>query len=180
MSREEIPQGYIQIAQIGKTVGLDGSVKLNLHTDFPSQFKKNEKFLVGTDELVVERFDEPRGVIRFVGFKDIDEAKKLVNRPVFTTIEATRAICKLSGNEFFWFDIIGCKIIEKDELLGEITDIERFGGGEFLTVKTDASLVKKGFAPEFVLPYSDRYISRVEIAQKQIEVSNAKDILEAS
>ena len=44
-------------------------------------------------------------------------------------------------------------------------------GNDLLLIKSDESLVKKGFASEFYLPYVDFYVKSVELGAKDSEKS---------
>jgi len=171
----------IYVAKIGKTVGLKGELKFHLETDFSNQFTKNKTFqLKNKSILTIEHYNHKRGVIKFLGIDSIEDAKKLTNQELYSTIEDTKANCKLDKNQYFWFDIIGCKVIEEDVVLGEVSDIERYGITDYLRIDT-AKELNQELPKEFLLPYiSEKFILRVDIEAKTIEASGAKDILENS
>ena len=93
----------IEIAKIGKAVGLKGELKLHLLTDFPNQFKKNIKFSIDIGEVEIEYYNNQRGIVKFKDYNSIEEAQKLINQRVFSNIEDTRENCKLNKDEYFWF-----------------------------------------------------------------------------
>ena len=84
------------IAQVGRTVGLHGDLKLNLHTDFPEQFKSGVVFASDRGDLTVEVYNPTRGIVRFVGYASMESAKKLTNTKLFSTLEKTKAEVALS------------------------------------------------------------------------------------
>jgi len=170
--------GKIHIATIGKTVGLKGELKLNLLTDFASQFKKGKSFNTKFGNLEIEHFHKNRSVIKFVGYDNIDLAKKLTNQKLYTTEEETRNNCNLSKDEFFWFDIIGLNIVDNGIVLGKVTDIERLSTSDYLMIETDKAL--ESMPKRFLLPYIDRYILDVNLEKKEIYTQDAIDILENS
>ena len=171
----------IYIAKLGKTVGLKGQQKLIIDTDFPEQFKKNSKLTTDKNqELIIETYNKTSNVVKFVGIDSIEDAKKLTNRQLFVSDEDTRDNCKLGDNQFFWFDMIGCEVIENDEIIGKISDIQRMPLSDYLMIETDSKLIEKGFSNSFLLPYMDTYILNVNIDAKLITTQNARDILEAS
>ncbi len=170
----------IEIAKIGKTVGLKGELKLHLLTDFPNQFKKNLKFSTDIGELEIEYYNNQRDVVKFKNYNSIEEAQKLINQRVFTNIEDTKKNCKLNKNEYFWFDILESKIVEDDKILGTIKDIERIGVSDYFIISTDESLVKQNLPKRFLLPYIDRYVLSVDIESKTIKVTGGFEILENS
>jgi 16S rRNA processing protein RimM len=171
----------IYIAKLGKTVGLKGQQKLHIDSDFPEQFKKNT--IVTTDKnqkLTIETFNNTSGVVKFIGIDTIEDAKKLTNRQLFVTKDDTRDMCKLGKKEFFWFDMIGCEIVEDDQIVGKVTDIQRMPLSDYLYIETSKDLVDQGLATSFLLPYEDNYILGVDIKNRVIDTKNGKDILKAS
>lgn len=168
------------VAKIGKTVGLDGKLKLHLFSDFPEQFKKGAKFYSDGEELVIESFDAQSFNVKFKNFNDVDSAARLTNRTISTTLDDTRERCKLGKDEFFWFDIVGLCVFENDENLGIVESIERYGATDYLSIKTDEALVKSGMPKSFLLPYQDRFVSSVSLEDKRINATYAKDILSES
>jgi len=168
------------IAQIGRTVGLRGDLKLHLHTDFPEQFKKGARFYSPKGELTVADVNQKRGTIRFEGYGDINAAKALTNVKLYADEAQTKATCNLDEGEYFWFDIIGSDVVENGETLGRITDIQRMAGTDYLSVKTARALVDEGLPERFLIPYVDRYIKGVDMEAKEVTTKDARDILEAS
>ena len=168
------------IAQIGRTVGLHGDLKFHLHTDFPEQFKKGMTFQSSRGDLTIAGVNLKRNTVRFVGFENIDDAKKLTNVKLYADIAQTKAHCNLEEGQHFWFDIIGCKVLEGDEVLGEVEDIQRLADVDYLSIDTDKALSDKGLPKNFLLPYIDRYIIEADTDARIIRVKDAKDVLEAS
>jgi 16S rRNA processing protein RimM len=168
------------IAQVGRTVGLRGDLKLHLHTDFPEQFKKGITFSSDRGELKVSDINLKRGTIRFDGFENIDDAKKLTNAKIYSSLEQTKELCNLQDGEHFWFDIIGCSVVEDGEILGKVADIQRMLDIDYLVIKTDKKLQEQNMPKEFLLPYIPRYIDSSDIQAKEIYTKDAKDVLEAS
>ncbi|MGK0256130.1 MAG: 16S rRNA processing protein RimM [Arcobacteraceae bacterium] len=171
----------IFIAKLGKTVGLKGQQKLHIDTDFPEQFKKDTKLTTDKNqELIIESFNNANNVVKFVGIDTIEAATKLTNRQLYVSTEDTRDMCKLAEKQFFWFDMIGCTIKENDQILGTINDIQRMPLSDYLIIDTSEELIKEDFSKTFLLPYTDNYISSVDIENKIILTNGAKAILEAS
>jgi len=168
------------IAQVGRTVGLRGDLKLHLHTDFPKQFKKGITFNSDRGDLTISDINLKRGTIKFVGYDNVDDAKRLTNAKIYSNLEKTQELCSLNKGEHFWFDIIGCDIVEDGELLGRVVDIQRMLDTDYLQIKTDSKLLQEDMPKEFLLPYIPRYIDSCDIDSKEIYTIDAKDILEAS
>jgi len=168
----------LTIATIGKAVGLWGEVKLHLHTDFNSQFKKNATFLTNKNkELTIERYDPNRNLVKFLGVSTREDASKLTNQKLLSSIEESRKSCELNDNEYFWFDIIGCTVKEDDKTLGVVKDIQRLTTNDYLEV--DVAKELQEYAKSFLIPYiKDVYIKKVDIENKTIYTKEAFSLLE--
>ncbi|WP_187647874.1 ribosome maturation factor RimM [Nitrosophilus labii] len=170
----------VDVAKLGRSVGLKGEMKLHLISDFPEQFKKGAKFKIADKELIIEYYNPNRGIIKFLGINTPEDAKKLTNKIITSSVEDTRKSCKLEEGEYFWFDIIGCEVFENGQRVGIVKDIQRLPSSDYLLVNTDDELIKSGKAKNFMIPFIDRFIEDVDIKSKRVDVKEALDILDAS
>lgn len=172
----------IYVAKLGKAVGLKGLLRLFIDTDFPEQFKKGASFTTNKKlELIVAEYNASRELIKFEGFDNMDDAKKLTNQLLFVSKEDTKQNCDLKEDEYFWFDIIGCKIIEDNKNLGSVKEIHRFPLDDYLEISTSIELVEQNLPKTFLIPYNkERFIVSVDIENKIIETQDCFDILENS
>lgn len=173
----------IYVAKLGKAVGLKGHVKLFIDSDFPEQFKEGATFTTNKKlELKVQEYLPARGLIKFEKFDDMDTAKKLTNQELFVSEEATKKNCNLGKDEYFWFELINCKIFEDGENLGIVKDIHRYPLDDYMEIKTNEILVKEENLPKtFLIPFIvENYIENVNIETKTIETKNCFEILENS
>jgi len=171
------PQKFF-IAQVGKTHGLHGDLKLHLHTDFPEQFQIGNSFDSSSGRLEISRINLDRGIVAFRGYDGVDYAKKLTNTKIYASLEETKERCQLKDGEHFWFELEGCDIIENGELLGKVSEVQRLADVDYLFIQTDKALNES--AKSFLIPNISRYIVSVDIDSKTITVVDAKEILEAS
>ncbi|MFK5975376.1 MAG: ribosome maturation factor RimM [Sulfurovum sp.] len=168
------------IAQIGKTIGLWGDLKLHIHTDFPEQFQVGNSYSTNRGELVIKEINLTRGMVSFVGYDGIDFAKKLTNTKIFTNEAKTKESCELKEGQHFWFDIVGSMVMQDDMTLGSVLEVQRLGETDYLYIQTDSVLVADGLPKTFLVPYIDRYVINADTEAKVILTKDAKDILEAS
>lgn len=155
------------VAKLGRTVGVRGFVRLHNLSDFPEQFECGASFFDKNSRVLKIKARNAQSVL-FEGFESLESAKMLVNLELFQSVEKSRASCKLNEGEFFYFDIIGLEVFENGLLLGVVKDILP-AGNDLLLIKSDESLVKKGFVSEFYLPYVDFYVKSVELGAKDSE-----------
>jgi 16S rRNA processing protein RimM len=171
----------IYVAKIGKTVGLKGQLKLHIDTDFPEQFKKNATFITNKKQhLTIETINLTSKTVKFIEINSVEDAQRYINNQLLTSKNDTIKNCKLSDNQFFWFDIEGCSVFENDNFLGKVSEIHRYPIDDYLEIKTAIEFVNKDYSKSFMIPYNDTYILDVNIETKSINVIKAIEILEAS
>lgn len=197
----------VLVAKLGRTIGIKGFVRLHNLSDFPEQFKHGASFFDESGRELVIKARNADSVL-FEGFESVESAKNLVNLSLFQSIEQSRKSCKLGKDEFFYFDIIGLKVLENSILLGVVKDIIEAGANHLLLIATDERLTKTDDkatatnknlqdkankkltksdkkpttqckAKEFYLPYVDFYVTKVDLASGQIHAQNALTLLES-
>lgn len=179
--RNSSSNDLLHVATLGRTVGLKGDMRLNLSTDFPEQFVPNATFTLDNGkEVTLTSYNPDRELVHLKGIDSPEAAKALTNAKLFTTYEATRARCNLAEGEFFWFDLLGASVVEGQSILGKVQEIERIGPLDYLLVATDPSLISKGLAATFLIPYIDRFVLNADASTKMISVEGGLDLLEAS
>jgi len=168
------------IAQVGKTHGLYGDLKLHVHTDFPEQFKAGYSFQSSSGLLEINDVNLTRGIISFKGYAGVDYAKKLTNTKIYASLEETRERCELKDDEHFWFELEGCTVMEEDVVLGKVSEMQRLADVDYMFVETDEKMVDAGYSKTFLIPNIERYVVKKDIESKTILTKDAKEILEAS
>ncbi len=169
----------LEVAIIGKSVSFKGECKLHITSDFPNQFKKNASFMdEKKNTYIIEYFHKNRSLVKFENINSDEDIKKLANLKLYVSKEDTRKNCHLNKDEFFYFDIMDCEIIENDEVLGVITDISEISTMNYFQIKTSKDL--SHIAKIFMLAYDDKYIVKMDVENKKIYVKDAKIILENS
>jgi 16S rRNA processing protein RimM len=171
----------VYVAKLGKTVGLKGDLKLYIDSDFPEQIKNNAAFTTNKKlQLTIENYDAKKELVKFKGIDTVEDAKKLVNQQLLSSVEQTRQNCELKENQYFWFDLIGCSIIEKNSVLGRVKEIHRYPVDDYLEIATDKEYIEKNYPKSFLIPYNDNFILSVSLENKEIMAKGAFDILENS
>ena len=183
------------IGIFGRSIGIDGSLRLFIYSDFPQVLKKGREFLssslqyptlhirscVFPKALLDSHISESTHTKEFakIAFEEIttkEQAQILTNHKLYSTLAQSKEQCELGDGEFFWCEIIGCEVVEDSLLLGEVSDIERIGDIDYLCVKSCVPNAPKSF----LLPYTQRYIITTDIQDKRIEVRYGLDILRSS
>lgn len=161
---------FVQVAKLGKTVGLKGYVKLHNLSDFSSQFKKDATFFIkNTKEMLkIKHYNANNSTVLFENYEDIEKAKELTNLILFQSIEKSRQTCKLKKDEFFYFDILECEVFEEDKRLGKVVDILETGASYLFEIQSDEKWVEKKYPKIFFIPYLDKFVKNIDIEKRQI------------
>ncbi|TLD82917.1 16S rRNA processing protein RimM [Helicobacter sp. MIT 11-5569] len=182
MLSKAIPKDWVSVAKIGRSLGFKGDVLLHLLSDFPQSLKAGNSYHSQFGDLTLEYYSPNKSTAKFKEINSKEEAKQIVNCVLYSTQEETKAQCVLEDNAFFWFEIIGSKIVENGEILGIVSEIDRFCNQDYLMITTDSALLTQKLPKSFLIPYNARYILNVEsqAQPKIIHTQFCKDILENS
>lgn len=168
------PGEFIAIARITKTQGRRGEVAAALLTDFPERFATRKRlFLLNrsdqrrTVELEEYWFHKGGVVLKFAGVDSISQAEELIGCEV-QIARAERV--ELEAGWFYVSDLVGCAVNDRGREIGRIEDVQ-FGAGEapLLVVKGDK---------EYLVPFAEAYIERLDPAQKRLEMKLPEGMLE--
>lgn len=170
----------IEVARVGRKVGLKGFLKLQILSDFPEFFTLGRTFVATrgdeTRELTIDAFNEGREEVRFKGFNTPEAATTLTHFALTTTIDETREAIELEEGEHFWFDVIGLPVYEGEIKLGSVEGIDE-SGQTYLAIKLDSAFCAK--QSRLLLPWIDRFVVGVDKEAKRVRVAHALELLEA-
>lgn len=187
----------VSVGSLGKSVGLRGGIRVFLLTDFPEIMCKNVTFYIkyidvkplisylldtslskdsicidcNTDifdpqcyiPLTLNAYNPHTKVLYWNQITSKNQSDFLRNVIFYSSISDTRKFCKLQENEFFYFDIIGMSVVENGEILGIVRDIQEIAHTYYFVLDAD-----------FLIPYIDRYVVKIDIHTKQIFTKDAQ------
>jgi 16S rRNA processing protein RimM len=171
---------FITIARVAKTQGRHGEVAADLYTDFPEKFGERKRlFALGEDgsrrELQVEDHWPHKGwmVLKFAGIDSIDDAEKLLRCELQIPI-GERA--ELEEGATYVSDLVGCTVWDfavedSPREVGVVRDVQ-FGAGEAPT------LVVMAGTREHLIPFVERFLRKLDVASKRIEMNLPEGLLE--
>ncbi len=177
------------VGRIGKSVGLNGGLKLHLESDFPECLKKGVKvsvaplnafFCTSFKEYTIHSYEHAKNLLFLETIHTPEKAKELTNLGLFMSEAESKKLCVLKDGEFFYCDLVGLSVVEENEILGKVIEIQRISQIDYFLVETARSLVEKGLAKIFLIPYRDFYIKEILLQDKKITTNNAKVLLENS
>lgn len=106
-------------------------------------------------------------VAKFVGVDDMDQARALNG-----LVLAVATLKPLQKGEFYWRDLIGLTVINRqEETLGRVKTLLETGANDVLVVVDDSDR-------EILIPYVvPRYVEHIDLEQKQMRVDYSLDWL---
>lgn len=117
---------YFLVARIVGFHASDGSLKVQLITDFPENFKKQKYFYVEFSGEKKKIFSEKivlnkNGcVINFKDFSSNERSELLIGKEVF--IDSSQ-LMKLEKNQFFHHELVGSEVYQNSEQIGKLKEI---------------------------------------------------------
>ncbi|QQS40645.1 MAG: 16S rRNA processing protein RimM [Acidobacteriota bacterium] len=164
----------VAIAKTVRTRGLKGELVAEILTDFPERFEGLEKVIgVGPEgdrtELTIEDhwFQKDRVVLRFKRFDTIDLAEDLVGLEI--CVPESEAV-GLEEDEFFDWQLKGCKVMAGESEIGTVTGVMRAAGNENLEVSNGTK--------DYLIPFVEAICTDIDIENKVIRAEIPEGLLD--
>ncbi|MBD8497035.1 ribosome maturation factor RimM [Paenibacillus arenosi] len=167
----------ITVGEIVNTQGIRGELKIVSHTDFSEvRFAKNSQLFI-VDEakklhlpVTVEKAREHKKlyIIKLKEYDNINDVEKY--KGCLLKVSEDQQV-KLEENEFYYRDIIGCRVIsDAVEELGVIKEILSPGAN-------DVWVVKRPKGSDLLLPYIEDVVLEINVQDKLIKVHLMEGLL---
>ena len=154
----------IRIGKIVNTHGIKGEIRIISKfpykdkvfiKDMPIYIDKANKEIINSYR-VHKNFD----MITLVGYNNINDVLKYKGKNVYVNKEDI----KLDKDKYLDEDLIGLEVINNDSSRGFITNIERYDKVSLMVVKSNDK--------EYLLPYNENIIDKIDIDNKKIYIKN--------
>lgn len=180
MSSSSSNDEFITVARVVKTQGRHGEVGVDLLTDFPERFEIGSRiFALGQDgrrrELLIDDVWPHKGmlILKFQGVDTINDAEALLKSEIQVPLSERK---KLDDGTWYVSDLVGCVVTDHGREIGTVADVQ-FGAGEApLLIVHEAGKTKQ----EHMIPLTEAFTRRVDIAQKKIELQLPEGMLEVN
>jgi 16S rRNA processing protein RimM len=159
---------FASIARIVKRRGLRGEVAAELLTDFPERFSSLDevRILNGEkeywEEIEKHWFQKNRVILKFRGRDRPEEVAELIGGDVQVSQDQR---VSLPQDSYYHSDLIGCQVMENEEVLGGVTGILETGAAGCNLVVTRAD------GEEFMVPLVRKFVLEVDVGKKVIQVN---------
>lgn len=157
---------FIIMGQLGAPLGVRGFVKVNSFTQNIIDLLQYDPWYLqskeGWQELKKEatKLHGKRIAAKFSLWQTPEEIKPFVGTKI--GVKRTQ-LAVLAKNEYYWHDLIGLAVINKDgKNLGIITSLLETGSNDVLIVKSDITTI--------AIPYLSSSILKVDLYKKMIYI----------
>jgi 16S rRNA processing protein RimM len=161
---------YYKVGTIVNTQGLQGEVRIISVTDFADEryqknaelalFDKQDQF-VRTVKVKTHRKQKNFDIVKFDGLYTILEVEKF--RDFSLKVAAENRAELDSEDEFYYDDIIGLDVFEKEMKIGTVSEILQPGAN-------DVWVVKRQGKKDLLLPFIKSVILAVNVAENRVTV----------
>ena len=157
----------LEVGQIVNTFGIKGFVKIYPYVDDIQRFDDLKNVYIKSkninQKLEIEqvKYQKNMVLVKFKGIETVEQAEKLRN--AYVEIDRKDAI-KLEEGQYFIADLLGLEVfLDTGEKLGILDDI-------FNTGSKDIYVVKNELGKQFLLPYIDEVIKKIDLENGKITV----------
>lgn len=165
---------YLEVGKIIATHAIKGEVKVSLSTSFADErFKKGNVLYVYKDKkyekIVIDSYRMHKGLalISFNGINNINNVLDYVDKTIYVD---KVTLPELEEGHYYYDDLIGLKVYDKEELVGDVVDLLDVPQGSILVIKT-----LKG--KESLVPYVKEFIKEVDLNNKKIVIESIEGLI---
>lgn len=158
------------MGRIAAPFGIKGWVKVQSFSDDPGTLMDFESWRVGRGEqqthYAVEAIQDHSNtlVAKLAGIDDRDAAYALRGQEISV---ARSGLTPPEENEFYWSDLIGLTAVNRDGIeLGKVDSLMETGAHDLLVIKGKR---------EYLIPFVDHFVGKVDVAAGRIEVDWGED-----
>jgi len=134
-------KAYIIVGKFGSTYGVNGWIKIHAYTEFNENILEYRPWYIQRENkwtpITIEsgRMQGDRVLVKLAGINSPEEARLMTGVPIAVT---RSQLPKLKENEYYWSDLIGLTVINKDgAVLGKVVYLMETGSNDVLVIKGD-------------------------------------------
>ena len=160
----------IKIGKIVNTHGIKGELRLL------SKFPYKDKVFINNMTIYIDKKDKEIintyrkhknfDMITLKGYNNINEVLKYKGKNAYVN----DSDIKLDNNKYLDEELIGLNVIYEDNNKGTIVDIERYDKTVLFNIKNNDK--------EYLIPYNDNLIDKIDINDKKIYIKDIKGLFE--
>lgn len=157
---------YITVGKIGSTYGVHGWLKVHSYTEFGPRILDYMPWSISNENNQWENIEVEDGrvhgnivIAKIAGIDSPEKARLLTGKLIAI---ARSQLPKLEKDEFYWSDLKGLTVINKNgDVLGKVIYLIETGANDVLVVKG---------TKEHAIPYLPNVILKVDLKKQEIHV----------
>lgn len=163
----------LEVGQIVNTFGIKGYVKIYPYVNDISRFDNLKNVYIKDQEKKLEiediKYQKDMVLAKFKGIETKDKAQSLRNS--YIEIDRKDSI-PLEEGEYFIADLLELPVyLDTGEKLGILEDIYNYGSNDIYVVKNE-------LGKQFLLPYIDEVIKKIDLENGKITVHLIKGLID--
>ena len=159
-------EDYLVMGQLIGSFGIKGWIKVKVFTEVVETLQNYEEWFISSDEKNWSTFsiesikiNQNRMMVKFEGINDRTTADGYQRYWVGVL---KKSLPKLTDNEFYWNDLIGCEVYNTDGFLfGRLTGLIETGANDVFVVEGEKKRL---------IPYTKMTVKKIELKQQHIIV----------
>jgi len=162
----------IKLISAGKIVGVHGirgGIKIHSNLESPENFATYKKFYIDGKEmkLALNFVKGNIAVVHLEGIRKREQAEEMVGKEIF--IDKTE-MPGLKGNEFYYSDLIGLKVMENGRHIGNMIDVANHGAGDIFEIE----FLAKEKGTKFY-PFKKTIFPKIDIPNGTVEMNSPEE-----
>ncbi len=152
----------LEIGKVCNVHGLRGAVKVIPWTDYPEVFEEIESVIVNGKEYGISsvQYQKANVILKLKGIDSVSDAENL--RDVVLKCDR-KQLEELEEGTYYVADLVGCRVFENEQLLGELTYVMPNAGADVYEIRSEDNKT-------IYLPAVRENILSVDIENKIIKV----------
>jgi len=155
---------YLLIGKLQKTHGINGEISMRVITQYPERLRPGKVVYLGEDHqeftITSIRWKNRLMLIGFKGFDTPEQSTQLTNLEVFSP---ARNLPRLPEGQYYHHQLIGLKVWQEQEYLGELIEILETGANDVYVIQAEG-------AAELLIPAIPEVIKSIDIEAGTMEV----------
>lgn len=165
---------YTIVGKITNTHGVRGEVKVYPLTNDLKRFDQIKSLYIGDGKIKVQldsvKYHKNLAILRFKEFDDINQI--LIYKNEYIYVDEVEKII-LPEDHFFIYDLLECKVFNKDDdLIGIVTDVLQNHSNDIYVVKNMEN------NKEYLIPAIKEFVSEVNITEKRIIITPIEGMIQ--
>lgn len=155
---------FVLVGKLQRAHGVLGEIAMRVDTEFPERIRRGRSLFIGDAHFQVKvqkaRWKGKILLLKLMGIETPEDASELTNNFVFVSVDDIPA---LPEGEYYHHQLIGLRVFEGEEDLGQIVSILQTGAN-------DVYIIEDQNGKELLIPAIPDVIQKIDLASGRMEV----------